>query len=127
MAGVVLDTSAIIAVINNEPGAERVLLVSDGASVSTLIVAEVASWLAVRDVHEDEVHRTIADFKLVVQPFHQAQAITTGLLVAKTRRRGLSLADRACLALAMELGMPVLTGDRVWRDLDIGVEVQLFR
>ena len=127
MADVVLDSSTIIAVINNEPGAERVLLVSDGAPVSTLIVAEVASWLVVHDVHEDEVHRFIVDFNLVVHSFHQAQAIAAGLLVTKTRRRGLSLADRACLALALELGMPVLTGDRAWRDLDIGVEVQLFR
>jgi ribonuclease VapC len=127
MAGVVLDSSAIIAVINNEPGAERVLLVSDGASVSTLIVAEVTSWLAVRDAHEDEIHRTIADFNLVVQPFHQSRAIAAGLLVRKTGHRGLSLADRACLALAIELGMPVLTGDRAWRDLDIGVEMRIFR
>jgi PIN domain nuclease of toxin-antitoxin system len=45
----------------------------------------------------------------------------------KTKRRIISLADRACLALAVELGMPVMTGDHAWRDLDIDVEVQLFR
>jgi PIN domain nuclease of toxin-antitoxin system len=127
MAGIVLDSSAIIAVLKKEVGAERVLLVSDGAPVSTLIVAEVASWLVVHDIDENEIHRVIDDFNLVVHSFHQPQAIATGLLIAKARRRGLSLADRACLILAMELGMPVLTGDRAWRDLDIGVEVQLFR
>jgi PIN domain nuclease of toxin-antitoxin system len=53
--------------------------------------------------------------------------MAAGLLASKTRRRNISLADRACLSLAMELGMPVLTGDRAWRDLDLGVEVRLFR
>jgi len=56
-----------------------------------------------------------------------ARASAAGLLAAKTKRRSISLGDRACLALAIELGMPVLTGDRAWRDLDIGVEIRLFR
>ena len=127
MSGIVLDSSAIIAVINNERGAERVLPVANGALASTLIVAEVVTWLVIRDVDVDEIHRTLADFNLVVQPFDRSHAIAAGLLVAKTRRRGLSLADRACLVLAIERGLPAMTGDRSWLGLDLGVEVQLIR
>ncbi len=127
MSDVILDSSAILAVINHEAGADRVQAVADGATVSALIIAEVVSWLAVRDTPADEIYETIEDFKLRVQPFHHARAMAAGLIVSKTRRRGLSLGDRGCLALAIELGLPVVTGDRAWRDLDIGVDIRLFR
>ena len=127
MSDVVLDSSAILAVINRERGADRVLAVADGAVVSALIVAEVVSWMAIREAPADKIYQTIENFKLAVQPFHHARAIAAGLLVIKTARRGLSLADRACLALAIELGLPVMTGDRVWRDIDLGIDIQLIR
>ena len=127
MSDVVLDSSAILAVINRGPGAERVLAVADGAVVSALIVAEVVSWMAVRSAPADKIYETMENFKLVVQPFHHARAIAAGLLIVKTARRGLSLADRACVSLAMELGLPVMTGDRAWNDLDLGIDIQLIR
>jgi ribonuclease VapC len=127
MSDVVLDSSAILAVINREAGADRVLAVADGAVVSALIVAEVVSWMAVRAVPAGKIYDTLANFKLVVQPFHHTRAIAAGLLIVKTARRGLSLADRACLALAIELGLPVMTGDRVWSDFDLGIEIRLIR
>jgi len=127
MNEIILDTSAIVAVINREPGADLVLEVAGGAVVSTLVVAEVVSWLALRNTPAGEVYRTIEDFRLAVEPFHHARAIAAGFLITKTRRRGLSLADRACLTLAIELGLPVMTGDRAWRDIDLGVDVRLIR
>jgi PIN domain nuclease of toxin-antitoxin system len=127
MSDVVLDSSAILAVINREPGADRVLAVADGAVVSALIIAEVVSWMAVRAAPPDKIYDTIGNFRLLVQPFHHARAIAAGLLIIKTARRGVSLADRACLALAIELGLPVMTGDRAWRDLDLGIDIQLIR
>src|SRR5215203_26516 len=125
MGEVVLDASAILAVVNREPGADRVVAVSDGATASALILAEVVSWLAARDTPVDQIHGTVAAFNLVIQPFHHARAVAAGLLISKTRHQGLSLADRACLALAIELGLPVMTADRHWRDLDLGVDVRL--
>jgi ribonuclease VapC len=127
MNDVVLDASAIIAVINREPGAERVVPVADGAVVSSLIVAEVVTWLALRNIPEREIVATIDELNFRIEAFDQSRAMTAGLLVSKTKRRGLSLADRACLALAIELGLPAMTADRAWRNLDIGVEIRLVR
>jgi PIN domain nuclease of toxin-antitoxin system len=127
MSDIILDSSAILAVINQERGADRVLAVADGAMVSALIVAEVVSWMAVRKAPADNIHETIENFKLTVQPFDHSRAIAAGLLVIRTARRGLSLADRACLALAIEFGLPVLTGDRAWKALDLGIDIQLIR
>jgi ribonuclease VapC len=127
MNDVVLDASAIIAVINREPGAERVVPVADGAVVSSLIVAEVVTWLALRNIPEREIVATIDELNFRIEAFDQSRAMTAGLLVSKTKRRGLSLADRACLALAIELGLPAMTANRAWRNLDIGVEIRLVR
>ncbi len=127
MNDIILDASAIIAVLKREPGAERVSAVAEGARVSALTIAEVATWLTVEGVQADRAYMALNLFRLTVEPFHHARAVDAGFLVAKTRHRGLSLGDRACLALAIELGMPVMTGDRAWRDLDIGVDVRMFR
>jgi ribonuclease VapC len=127
MADVVLDTSAIIAVYKQETGADEVIRVSEAARLSALTVAEVATWLALQRASPDEAYSAMNQFRLIVEPFHHARAVTAGFLAAKTRSRGLSLADRACLALAAELNLPVLTADRAWRGLDIGVEIRLIR
>jgi ribonuclease VapC len=127
MNDIILDASAIIAVINHEPGADRVVTVANGAVISSLIAAEVATWLALRDIAENEILATFDDFNFRIEPFDRTRAIAAGLLVAKTKPRDLSLADRASLALAIELGFSVMTADRAWREVDIGVEIQLFR
>jgi PIN domain nuclease of toxin-antitoxin system len=127
VSNVVLDSSAILAVINRETGADKVVDIAEGAVVSTLIIAEVVTWLAVRDTPVDQIRNTVEHFKLEIVPFDHARAYAAGLLVSKTRKRGLSLADRACLALAIELGCPVITADRPWRDVDLGVEIRLIR
>jgi len=127
MNDIILDASAIIAVLKREPGAERVAAVAEGARVSALTVAEIATWLTMEGVQADQANTAINLFRLTVEPFHQKRALAAGFLVAKTRHRGLSLGDRACLALALELNLPVMTGDRAWRDLDIGVDIRMFR
>jgi PIN domain nuclease of toxin-antitoxin system len=127
MNDVILDASAIIAVLKREPGAERVAAVAEGARVSALTIAEVATWLVMEGVPGEQAHAAISLFRLTVEPFDEVRALAAGVLFAKTRHRGLSLGDRACLALALELRMPVFTGDRAWRDLDIGADIRLFR
>jgi ribonuclease VapC len=127
MNDIILDASAIIAVLKCEPGSERVGEVAEGACVSALTIAEVATWLTMGGMPAKEAEIAISLFRLTVEPFHYERAIAAGALVAKTRHRGLSLGDRACLALAFELRLPVMTADRAWRDLDIGVDIRFFR
>ncbi len=127
MNDVILDASALIAVVNREPGAERVMAVANGAVISALIAAEVATWLALRNMPEPEVRATLDSFNLRIEPFDRDGAIAAGLAAPRTKSRGLSLADRATLTLAVERKLPVLTADRAWRDTGLDVEVQFFR
>jgi PIN domain nuclease of toxin-antitoxin system len=127
MAEVVLDASALLVSINGEPGYEMVSAAIDGAIVSSVNVAEVATKLALHGIDSAEIDTAIADLRIAIEPFDRRGAIEAGLLAIKTRKCGLSLADRACLALGIELGLPVLTVDRAWRDLEIGIEVRLVR
>jgi ribonuclease VapC len=127
MSRPVLDASAIIAVIKQEPGAERVAPLIRGAPTSTLNLAEAATWLTLRGATAEVTGRILAALELAPEYFDAVRALAAGLLVAHTRHRGLSLADRACLALAIELRLPVMTADRAWADLDLGIEIRLIR
>lgn len=127
MSDAVIDASAVLAAIKNEPGGDRSGDAARDARISAVNYCEIAGWLAERGATAEDVEKVVAPFGLLVEDFDRARAMSAGLLAAKTRRRNISLGDRACLALAMELGLPVVTGDRAWRDLDIGVEVRLIR
>jgi ribonuclease VapC len=127
MSDLVVDASAILAAIRGEAGAQAVIDGVRGARISSLNHCEIVGWLAERGSTREDIEGVVGPFDLTVEVFDRARAMAAGLLTAKIKRRNISLGDRACLALAMELGMPVMTGDRAWRDLDIGVEVQLFR
>ena len=72
-------------------------------------------------------HNQFAKLGLTVVPFDEEQAYKAGLLRQTTRSQGLSLGDRACLALAHSLGLPAITADRAWSNLNVGVEVILVR
>lgn len=125
MTDVVLDSSAVIAVFKREPGWSDVLPLLKSATVSAVIYAEIVTWLARRTGSAD-----ISDLEaleLKVSDLNRSRAVAAGLLLPRTRHRGLSLADRSCLALAIELGLPAVTADRAWRDLDIGAEIRLIR
>jgi ribonuclease VapC len=127
MSDVVLDNSAIVAVVKNEPGADVVRKVIVGAVVSSVIAAEFVTVLTLQGMPESIIKTVFDEFMFKVEPFDRTRAIAAGLLAAETKHRGLSLGDRACLALAIELGMPVLTSDQVWHGLDLGIEIRLIR
>ena len=110
-----------------ELGADAVLSVIHEAAVSTVNLAETVSRLSETGARRVEIAHQFSRYTLDVVPFDEAQAWTAGLLRPLTRSRGLSFADRACLALALALDLPVLTGDRAWEGLDVGVDVRLFR
>jgi PIN domain nuclease of toxin-antitoxin system len=127
MARVVLDSSAVLAVLNDEPGAGTVIAVLDDAVVSTVNLAEVVTKLVERGGSLDHARRALRAIDVDVADFDQALAERTGGLKVETERRGLSLGDRACLALAEREGVPALTGDRSWLGAVAGIDIQLIR
>ena len=129
MSSYVLDASAVLAYIHSEPGADVVWAVVDGPDeslLSTVNLAEVVSRLADLNFSTDLIDSSIAKLDLVIIDFDEAQARASGLLRHETRAFGLSLADRACLALAQHIGETALTADRAWSRVP-GVQVEVFR
>ncbi|MBS0457265.1 MAG: type II toxin-antitoxin system VapC family toxin [Proteobacteria bacterium] len=124
---IALDASALLAFLFAEPGHEQVAAQLDSSCLSCVNLAEVASRFA-RDGHDPrELCRRIAASPIEVVPFLAADAAIAAALVPVTRTHGLSLGDRACLALAMARNIPALTGDRAWAALQLPVPVRLLR
>ena len=123
----VLDASAVLALVNGEPGMEAAERALPTAAISAVNLAEVTSKLAGAGVPADEIRLVLQALKLKVTDFDQVLAYRVGELRRITREHGLSLGDRACLATAQALRVPVLTTDRVWSQLDIGVEIRVVR
>jgi ribonuclease VapC len=127
MSRCVLDSSAVLASIRGEPGGELVGQADPTSIISSVNIAEVVSRLL--DVGHDEAD-AIALARIGGYPvaaFDESLGLRAGALRLRTRHLGLSLGDRACLALAEREGLPVLTADRGWASLDIGVEIRLIR
>lgn len=127
MADVVLDASALLALLNGEPGAERVAEALPLAAISAINLSEVVGKLAEAGMPEEAVRDALHGLPLEVIPFDQEQAYQAGLLRASTRGAGLSLGDCGCLSLAKMLGVPALTADRSWERLSVGARVQVIR
>jgi ribonuclease VapC len=123
----VLDTSAILAFVNREPGASTVVAVLPDAVISSVTLAEAYSVFS-RKGQDGVVALGDIRFSLTeVVPFTERQAEITGYLRATTSQAGLSLGDRACLSLAIDLGCAVYTADRVWATLNLPCNVHLIR
>ena len=127
MASVVLDSSAVLAILNAEPGADLVIATLDDALLSTVNYAEVVSKIVERGGTYKEAEAALQLITATVVDFDIALAQRTGALRAETLKRGLSLGDRACLSLAEREGVPAITGDRSWVGAVSSVEVRLFR
>ncbi len=125
---VVLDASALLAVLKGETGHERVIeAMIQGAALGTVNLGEVVGVFARVGTPAAEVTADILRLGLSIEPFTAEDAQRAGGLIRDTSEAGLSFGDRACLALALRLGCPVLTADRAWSGLDVGVEVILVR
>lgn len=128
MNRIVLDASALLAVIGDEPGAEKLtpdLLARAVASAVNL--AEVQTKLVSRGWTSDQAWDDATSPVREVLSFDEAQARIAGDLVTHTRQVGLSLGDRACLALGIALNAPVYTAEKAWKILKINVKVNLLR
>jgi ribonuclease VapC len=133
LAGAVLDASALLAYLNREAGGEFVAdLLGVGVSISAVNFAEVLSTAADRGVEPEQLIDGLTEVgvlngALSLEPFTAADASTVATLRHATRHAGLSLGDRACLALARRLDAPAVTADAAWADVDVGVEIRLIR
>jgi PIN domain nuclease of toxin-antitoxin system len=129
----VLDASALMAVLHDEDGASIVMeAIGEGAAISVANWAEVLSKLAEAGRAPEDVSAELRRAEgsrraLTIEPMTAADCIAIARLRPVTRAQGLSLADRACLALAHRLGIPVLTADREWAAADVDVQVRLIR
>ncbi len=123
----VLDASAVFAVLQKERGAELVMACLHDALLCAVNYAEAVSKLAERSVPADLAAAAIQKLGAAVVAFDGDLAARAGALRARTRHLGLSLPDRACLALAERERAPVMTGNPKWARIDIGVPIRLIR
>jgi len=124
---VVLDSSALLAFIHGEPGGAVVAGAVGEAVISSVNLAEVVTKLVERTGSLELARAALGMVNVDVIDFDRLQAEQAGALVTRTRSRGLSLGDRACLTLAAREAAPVLTADRIWATLKLDVEVRLIR
>ncbi|MBI4282393.1 MAG: type II toxin-antitoxin system VapC family toxin [Chloroflexi bacterium] len=127
MVKAVLDASALLALLNGEPGADIVAEALSEAAVSAINVSEVVAKLAEAGMPEGAIREALEGLLLDIVPFDLAQAYVAGLLRPSTRSVGLSLGDRGCLSLAQMLDLPALTADRTWEHLSTDIKVRVIR
>ncbi len=123
----VIDASALLAMLQDEPGGDRVAEALPDAVISAVNVSEVVAKLCDNGFKPDQVRETLDMLPLNVVDFDLPQAVEAGALRPRTRALGLSLGDRACLALAARSGASAMTTDRAWAQLEIGISVDVIR
>ncbi|MEO0490886.1 MAG: type II toxin-antitoxin system VapC family toxin [Cyanobacteria bacterium J06659_2] len=126
MSPVVVDSSVILAVLKQEPGAESANHL-DQALASTVNLTEVITKLLQLGYNDDQTRGVIAELSLQSVAFTDEFINLTAQLIKQTKPYGLSLGDRACLALGITKNLPVLTADRAWTKIDLPVEVMVIR
>ena len=130
MSAWVLDTSAILAYLVQETGADRIeAMIEDGAAASAMIVQETMSKLVQLGLPRETAEEAIVSVGLNVHDVTFALAIEAGAMFPLTKPYGLSHGDRACLALGRVLDVPVATADKQWSKAanELGVRVEQFR
>jgi PIN domain nuclease of toxin-antitoxin system len=127
VAEAVLDASAVLAFLRREPGEDVVGQVMPRSLLSTVNLTEVVSKLIERGATAPAALQMAHSLPYQIVPHDEHLAADAGVLWGETRSTGLSLGDRACLALARREGLPALTADRRWAEESVGVDVRLIR
>jgi ribonuclease VapC len=127
VAEVVLDASALLAFLRNEPGAEKVTAVLSQSCISSVNLAETLGKMVEYGKPLEAVIYQIERLDIPVIPFDTEQASTAASFWKATRLVGMSLGDRACLALALKLSLPAMTTESDWLKCDLGVKVVKIR
>ena len=123
----VLDASALLAYLQREPGAASVRAALGSACMSTVNWTEVIQKAAGSENEAAELQTDLESLGLALEPFSASQAGIAGTLREPTMELGLSLGDRACLALALDKGESILTADRIWERLRLGIRIEVIR
>jgi len=123
MTDIILDASAVLALLNLEPGADIVQKALSHAKISAVNLAEIVTRFNLAGMPTDEIQEVLSLLSLNIVPFDEKQAFQTGILASQTKQPGLSLGDRACLALGILTNSPVLSADQAWQKITIPVKV----
>jgi PIN domain nuclease of toxin-antitoxin system len=123
----VLDASAILALLNDEPGAQRVSEILPESIVGAVNMSEAAAKLISAGMNLSDATNSIELLGLEIVPFDAALAYKAASLATAGRKLGLSLGDRACLALAMAFDRTVVTADHMWPKLKLPVRIDIIR
>jgi PIN domain nuclease of toxin-antitoxin system len=123
----VLDASALLALLNNETGANVVREILPDAIISAVNFSEVIAWLTRIHIPDDEISDILDVLGLTIIPFDKELAYKTGQMAEMTKPLGLSLGDRACLALAIKFNAIAVTADKIWGNLGNMVQIQIIR
>lgn len=123
----VLDASAALAVLRSEPSASMVVALQETSLMSAVNLAEVHGRMVQLGMQSEQAWQAALRIASQIVSFDERHARVTADLLPRTRALGLSLGDRACLALAIERKLPVLTADKAWKTLRVGVEIRVIR
>jgi ribonuclease VapC len=124
----VMDSTALIAVVYQEPGYERVVEILDKSAISAVNLAEIINKLILRGSPAEAVRHALLKLELTVEDWTDDLAYRSAEFTPFTKSHGLSLGDRACLTLAKQLHATAVTSDRTWRRMpSLGVPIMIFR
>ena len=124
---IVFDSSVVIAILKQEVGYQNAEFFLEDALISAVNYAEVVECITRLGYANEEIKVVLQKFPFKVISLNHSLAEAIGLMSRETKKYGLSLGDRACLALAIDKQLPVLTADRVWANLDVPIEVKQLR
>lgn len=128
MTSAVLDASAVLALVRDEPGADKVAVHVGRAAISAVNLQEIVKELLLSGLQEATIHELLDELRLDVRAHDVGAAYGAAALHAQTREYGRGLGDRSCLALALQLGVPALTGDREWKKVKVkGLKIEQIR
>lgn len=128
MTSVVMDASAVLALVRDEPGADKVGPHVGRAAISAVNLQEVIKELLLSGLDATTIRELLDELRLDVRPHDVEAAYAAAGLHAQTKEFGRGLGDRSCLALALQLGVPALTADREWKKVKVrGLKVENIR
>lgn len=119
MTSVVLDASAVLALVRDEPGADKVVPHIGRAAISAVNLQEIIKELLLSGLDKPTIRELLDELRLDIRSHNAEAAYAAEGLHAQTREFGRGLGDRSCLALAVQLGVPALTADREWKKVKV--------